>query len=247
MPTLEMVSGPEAVAVLAQAAGSSSKAVVTLRDGNRWLVASARLVGLDANRLCAIVPKEIEGRDAVATLTEQEVGVSFRTSNHRHFLAGKVVQAQPRVSHGLDGVELWIRVPAEMHRLSRRSCPRIDMPLQPTVRATIWPGGRDVGHGETRPDRPAWSGSITNLSLGGYQIRAHGGCLAYFEPGDLVGVEIHLPDGEPLRMDAEFRYGSSDGVMSLLGFRFDTSLDTPELRAAFIRIQEYLLKLTGCT
>jgi len=208
---LSVVPAAEVSGILAEAVKRHSPMVVTVRYKNRWVVFAARAVGIRAGMLWMTLPGATESVSPEQMLRRQTIGMSFRLAQFQPY-AGR---------NGLKAVAAGVRRPKEMQRLSRRAHLRVDVPPDSQARATIWPGGRRTRFDEDAPDRPVWSGQLTNLSTGGFQVRTEGSTLAFFEPGDLVGARLAFEPGRrPIDVDAQFRYGSTDGSMSLLGFQF---------------------------
>ncbi|MHC4718093.1 MAG: PilZ domain-containing protein [Planctomycetota bacterium] len=242
---LQTVPAPEVSDILDQAARRHSPVVVTVRYKNRWVVFASRVIGLRAGTVWLTLPGAAESTPPEEMLRRETVGVSFRLENFRYFFSARVVKFQPYIGRGgLAAMAAGVRRPKEMQRLSRRAHDRVDVPLDSQARVTVWPGGRTTDMDENAPDRPVWSGQLTNLSTGGFQMRTEGGTLAFFEAGDLVGAKMIFEPGQPpLDVDAQFRYGSTDGSMSLLGFRFvglETREDGPDvLDAVALRVEEY--------
>ncbi|HET6430295.1 MAG TPA: PilZ domain-containing protein [Phycisphaerae bacterium] len=219
---LSTVSAAEVPDILAEALKRHGPMVVTVRYKNRWVVFAVRVVGIRAGTLWMTLPGAVGSIAPEEMLRRQTIGMSFRLENFRYFFCARVAQFQPYTARGgLKATAAGVRCPKEMQRLSRRIHPRVDVPGDLQARVTIWPGGRRTRFDENVPDRPVWSGQLTNLSTGGFQARTEGSTLAFFEPGDLVGARLAFEPGQrPIDMDAQFRYGSTDGSMSLLGFQF---------------------------
>jgi len=84
-----------------------------------------------------------------------------------------------------------------------------------------------------------WSGRVTDISLGGFQMRTHKSGMDFYEAGDLVGACLKFDeDASLLLLDAQFRHGQADGAMALLGFRFlglEKDPDSADALEAIIR------------
>jgi len=234
MASLEKTSAEETQQVIAGTAARAVPTTVTVRAGTRWVVFTARAVAAENGSLWLAMPAAIDGDDPEPLLGDQEVGISFRVYNHRYFFSTRVTGFETHQRR--DGSEVpavLVIAPTEMEKLGRRAYTRADVPSGCIARAVIWPGGHENQSEMNAPERPVWAGKITNLSAGGFQIRTEASGLSFFEPGDIIGARLTFgSEGKPIETDAQFRYGSPDGSMSLLGFRFLGLGRTPDGMAA---------------
>jgi c-di-GMP-binding flagellar brake protein YcgR len=142
-----------------------------------------------------------------------ECGASFRLNSHRYFFDAKPIGPAPWTTEDGKKIEaLRVPLPGEMERVERRAFDRVEIPSARMVRATMWSGWRQ---------KPVWSGSVTNISSGGMQIRTARTAMNFFEPGDMVNIAISFgSDSAPVAVEAYFRHGTLDGTMCLAGIEF---------------------------
>ena len=112
--------------------------------------------------------------------------------------------------------------PNRMHRLQRRAFIRADVPAGRVARASFWVGGRENEPPGADPQRPVWSGRLTNISAGGFQVLSSAGDdLWDLAPGETVGVRLAFEAGsESVYADAQFRRIDKNAEDALLGFQF---------------------------
>jgi c-di-GMP-binding flagellar brake protein YcgR len=127
-----------------------------------------------------------------------------------------------------------------MQRLQRRAYLRVDVPACRIVRASYWIGGRAAEPAGTTVDCPVWSGQVTNISAGGFQLAADANAAEALEVGDTVGVRLIFGAGrESVYADAQYRHHERtlDGHV-LMGFQFMGLDQTTEGRAALRIVSE---------
>jgi c-di-GMP-binding flagellar brake protein YcgR len=158
--------------------------------------------------------------------------VSFKFKHHKHVFTGTVVGLEDTELPGGAALRaLVVCSPTRMHRMQRRAFLRADVPPNRVVRASFWLGGRDAEPAGTSPDCPVWSGRVTNISAGGFQVISSDQGARCLEVGETVGVRIHFGVGEEaVYADAQFRHVQEAEGKLYVGFQFVGLAQTPEGR-----------------
>ena len=84
------------------------------------------------------------------------------------------------------------------------------------MRISFWLGGQDSEPVGTTPDRPVWSGRITDISAGGFQTLVTSDVAMAIDLGDTVGLRITFGAGEEVESAG---VGLEDLAAELLVFR----------------------------
>lgn len=235
-----MIEGPHVIEAVSEAAEYRIGLTITVEHLNQWLSFRSRMISFVDGMLLLEMPLGIEGIRPVEFLPSRDCTINFKLKNYRYFFNAKLSEAGRWPTD--DGKEidiLGIGVPNRIERLERRAFARIDVPSHECIRACIW---------ATPTRQPAWSGSVTNLSAGGFQLRTNRTALDYFEVGDTVSADIWLsPESEPLSLDAYFRHGTPDGQMALLGMEFSSIYNRPEGREIYQKILDRLDTIAQAT
>lgn len=245
MSDLKQLTPDQTDEVIKAAADRGVSVIVTVRHDDRWVVYHTSVAAAEGHLVWIEMPAATDETDPQEVLTGAEVGLCFRLANdlwadYRYFVAGPVVALKEWSDPQGEGVPAFVvRCPKEVHGLWRREYARTTVPPDRVVRASVWPGGGRVTPEERSPRRPMWSGRVTDMSLGGFQMRTHRSGMDFYEPGDLVGACLKFDeDASLLLLDAQFRHGKPDGAMALLGFRFlglEKDPDSTDALEAIIR------------
>jgi len=109
-----------------------------------------------------------------------------------------------------------------MQRLQRRAYIRAEVPANRIVRASFWLGSAEAEPTGPSPERPVWSGRITDLSAGGFRMSVAAETAVGTDLGDIVGVRIVFgADGaETVYTDAQVRHIESQSDRAVIGFQF---------------------------
>ena len=225
MPILQELGPKEISQVLLGAADRSVPVTLTVRGGDHWVTLQSRLVGLRNHRLLLEVP--MGGRGNLHEFQPaEELGVSLKLKHHKYLFLAPVVaveafDADATQSAGPDEPLLVLARPARMQRLQRRAFVRADVPSGVVVRAAFWLGGREAEPAGATPDRPVWSGRVTNLSAGGFSLRTSDESVRLVEPGYVVGVRLLFGAAqEAVFADACVRHIAPDEEGAVVGLQF---------------------------
>jgi len=223
MATLEDLDDAQMREALSTAAQRRTPAQVTVRAGNRWTTLHSRLLHLHHGDLWLEYPHDGAGGHPHEFQNAERVGLSFKLKHHKYLCAPPAKRdATVDLSDGQSERVLCVGGPAAMQRLQRRAYQRVPVPPGRIVRAAFWPGGREAEPAGPCPERPVWSGQVSDLSAGGFQVRAAAEAVAFLEAGFTMGVRLSFgATGEDIvYADAQFRHAQDDGDMSLIGFQF---------------------------
>src|SRR5690606_31255625 len=100
------------------------------------------------------------------------------------------------------------RWPDMLTELQRRAYYRTIVPSGVHLRAMLWSGGGDAAPAQ---DLKVWGGESIDLSCGGTLVRLLDASAPPWEQEDLLGLELHVPDGRPpILLDAYFRGARRD-------------------------------------
>lgn len=243
---MKTVSADQISDLLVDAAQRRVPVTLTLQHQNRWVVFHTHALAVQGDKFWVDMPAQTDGLEPAQCLPGKPLGLSFVFSQHSRFLASTTVTVgKTRTVGGAQVIALAMEFPEEMRELERRTYLRVEIPSHHRVLAEIWPGGASARPEHESPTQPIWRGRVFDMSLGGVQIQTTSSALRFFQPGDIVGMQIHFEKpGETIATDAHFRAGENIGVdHAMLGFQF-TSLDSPEQGDSFMaslagKIEQY--------
>jgi c-di-GMP-binding flagellar brake protein YcgR len=194
---------------------------VTLKRGNAWVSCHTRLVSIQDPHVLLGPLHVHDGEKMPQIQPAEKVGLSFKLKHYKHIFTVTAV-GNESTEGAVDS--LAVCFPNSMHRLQRRAYIRAEVPHGRIVRASFWLGGRDNEPEHADPNQPVWSGRLTNISAGGFQLIAGSDtdtdmwCL---EEGETVGARIAFEAGsESVYVDAQFRRTDQVNGQTLLGFQF---------------------------
>ena len=236
MAATQSVKCEEAGRIISLAAGRRTVINLTIQHRNMWLPFQSHILGVKDDKIWVDVPARVEDINPLDVLIGAECSVSFRLNSYRYFFDSKATGPAPwTMDEGKSVQALGVPLPSEMERLERRAFGRFEIPREQMVRATMWAGWRQ---------KPVWSGSITNMSSGGLQIRVARTVMNFFEPGDVVNIAISFgPNSQPAAVEAHFRHATIDGGMCLAGMEFVMQGLSAAGQQAMAMISERLSKL----
>lgn len=203
---------------------------------SRWLSFTGPILEIRNKQVFFELPKPIESHRAEDVLVGTLCHMDFRIDGIWYFfeahVEGPTHVRKPLATHRA----LSFTLPERLHGVDRRLVRRYDLTHENVVRAAICPGASA---------KPVWTGRVTNLSIGGLQMRCLVTALGFFAPGDQVQAKVWLePHSEPLQMQANYRRGLPDGAMALLSFQFAQASPQPETQAAMEALQARLERLS---
>ena len=195
---------------------------VTLKRESAWVNCHTRLLAiLEPHVLLGeLLVHDDEKTPQIAPA--EKIGLSFKLKHYKHISTVTAVGTE-EFKGGLEEAVHAISVcwPNLMHRLQRRAFIRADVPEGRVVRASFWMGGRENEPMQADPQRPVWSGRLTDISAGGFQVIFPDDDVWDLAPGETVGVRLAFEAGsESVYADAQFRRVDRTEDGALLGFQF---------------------------
>jgi len=195
---------------------------LTVRTDCGWANARSRMISVEGDHLLLSTPEDPDGAPVSAMESAARLGMSFKLKHYKY--VSTVTIAGRRAGDGGARELLLVCFPTNMLRMQRRAYERVSVPANRIVRASVWLSGRDAEPSVTSPECPVWSGTVTNLSAGGFQLRTTQEATRFLEVGDVVGIRIVFGAAdETVYADAQFRHwepGEGDGAPALMGFQF---------------------------
>ena len=198
----------ETSVIIDQAVQQSALAVLTVHEGDSWHTFKSRFLEHHADRRFFVLDyQETHGATPPPLASGQYVGVSFRYRSRKVMFA-TVVEAKGRyLVDGRTSVPaIRYRWPESMTELQRRAYYRTPVPPEIRVLANIWPGGVTARAPSQSAPLSITTGEAVDLSCGGTLIRLSQVEAPKWTDNQTLGVELHLPDGQPaLLVDAYYR------------------------------------------
>jgi hypothetical protein len=222
MSSLQELSVKQINEALAAASERHVPVTITTRTDNHWLNLQSHALAVRAGNLLAEMPPSEADLPPFEFVPGIGLGLSFKLKHHKHiFTATLSGHADYALDEGGAIKVLAFCLPTRMQRLQRRVYYRADVPPNRIVRASFWLGGREAEPRGTSATLPVWSGKVTNLSAGGFQLVATLEAAGLLEVGDSVGVRLAFgAAGEAVYADAQFRHALVEGDHSVMGFQF---------------------------
>ena len=247
MPALQQLNQRQIDEVLGEAAGRHVPLSVTVYCDGRWVAYHSRLIALRAEHLLIELPQADAGQPQELAPAER-ISVSLKLKHHKHIFNAVVAGRETiRLDQGVEMMVVVLCGPTQMHRLQRRAYLRADVPANRIVRASVWLGGTEAEPSGTSHQRPVWTGQVTNISAGGFQMRIPRDFSGGLEPNDIVGARLVFGAGEKaVYSDAQFRHMEDDGPSALLGFQFVGLTETAEGMSALRAITSRVSDFTHC-
>jgi len=234
MPTLQSLSADQITHAVDEARTRDLPCTLTVWEGNRWVNRYSRIVRTSDRRVLLELPPASAGCAPHEFTPAEKVGLSFKLKHHKYLcsVVAAGIEQLPLDDGGSEPV-LSVCYPSRMNRLQRRAYQRVPVPANRIVRASFWPGGREAEPNKPCPERPVWTGRVTDLSAGGLQLMLPVESLELLDPGYVVGVRVSFGAGseQAVYADAQYRHatpaeekppapGGPDGPCVLVGFQF---------------------------
>jgi len=198
----------ESTFILDEAVRQSALAVLSVHQDGTWQTFKSRFLERDPSRRFVVLDhQETHGTRPSALMCGQYVGLSFRHKSRKVMFA-TVVEARGRyVVNGKTSVSaIRYRWPESMTELQRRAYYRTPVPSDIRLLANIWPGGVAARTPAQSAALNVVSGEASDLSCGGTLVRLSQVESPAWTDNQTLGVELHLPDGQPpLLVDAYYR------------------------------------------
>ena len=240
MAILQQLDNRQINEVLAAAIAKTVPLTLTRRQGPGWCSLRSRLLASRGEHLLVEMPTLLHGESLQEIAPAEKLGVSLKLKHHKHLFTGTVVGVQRWAFPGGDDIEaLCLCSPTKMQRLQRRAYQRADVPAGRILRAAFWQGGCESEPAGGNQDRPVWSGRISNISAGGFQLVTGIEATDVIDAGDTMGVRVSFGTAEEVvYADAQLRHVEAAGEQVLLGFQFVGLGQTPEGRETLAIISE---------
>ena len=207
MKPRRILTAEESAAILDEAVAQGALAVLTVNQDGDWLTFKSRFLERDV--ICRFVVldyQETHGTTPASLLGGQYVGLSFRYKSRKVMFA-TVVEARGRYLVGgkTSVPAVRYRWPESMVELQRRAYYRTPIPSGTRVLVNLWPGGLAARGPSQNTTLGVSSGQALDLSCGGTLVRLNQVEAPPWGDNQTLGVELHLPDGPPLLLDAYYR------------------------------------------
>lgn len=210
MKPRRILTAEESCEILDEAVRHNALAVMNLYDPDedQWHTFKSRFLERDPNRRFVVLDyQETHGSMPVPLSVGQYVGISFRYKS-RKIMFASVVEAKGKFLTGPDESVAAIRYrwPESMTELQRRAYYRTPVPPELRVVANLWAGGTATRDTVQASALGILTGQSVDLSCGGTLIRLGQLQAPDWPDNQTLGVELHLPDGQPpLLLDAYYR------------------------------------------
>ena len=220
MPNLQELDNDQINEAVRGAADRRIPVSLTLHQLEGWTVYYSRFVALDGQHILLALPRTDNGEIHEFGLADR-VGLSFKYRHHKHICSVIVAGLAPLAGSDDPTPLLTVVSPTQMHRLQRRVYQRVAVPETQIVRASFWLGGRDAEPVGAASEVPVWSGSVENLSAGGFQMSCRDYTGPQLQMGDAVGVCLSFGLGrDNCFADAQFRHFDLREGAAHMGFQF---------------------------
>jgi len=233
MPNLQELDNSQIDEVVRSAVDKQIPVSLTCRKDNGWVIFHSRFVGLEGQHILLQQPW-VDGGDLHELRAADRVGLSFKLRHHKHICLVTVAGSPgDAASPPPDADILTIVSPTRMQRLQRRVYQRVAIPQTRIVRASFWLGGRDAEPTGTSAEIAVWTGTVDNLSAGGFQMSCRNYTGPQLQVGDAIGVQLTFGLGqENCLVDAQFRHMEHRDGVTYLGFQFVALAQSRQGRAA---------------
>ena len=191
-----------------EAVHQNALAVLTVHEDGNWHTFKSRFLERDGNHHFLVLDcQETHGTRPPALVVGQYVGLSFRYKSRKVMFA-TVVEAKGR--YLVDGktsvLAVRYRWPESMTELQRRAYYRTPVPAEVRVLVNVWPGGVAARASAQGSALSVVTGEALDISCGGTLVRLNQLEAPNWTDNQTLGVELHLPDGQPpLLVDAYYR------------------------------------------
>ena len=205
---------------------------ITLQQDGTWVNIPSRLLALTEKHMLVELPLPEAGVATHEFTPAERIGMSFKLKHYKHLVLVTVAGIVNSPLPGAVTQAVALCLPTRMQRLQRRAFLRVDVPANRVVRASFWLGGR-AAEPQGASAMPVWTGRVTNLSAGGFQLVCPLDGAARLDIGENVGVRIAFGSGDgTVYADAQFRHLEENQQGVVMGFQFLGLAQTPEGREA---------------
>jgi c-di-GMP-binding flagellar brake protein YcgR len=243
MAVLQELKTPQINELLSLAVEKMTPVIITVRSDTSWAILHSRALAIEDQHLLLEMPLNDATAPPHEFVPAERLGINFKLRHHKHIFAATVAGQQQLLLAGEKVPALAVVMPTRMQRLQRRAFLRADVPPNRIVRASFWLGGCEVEPDGGSPDLPVWSGTVTNISAGGFQLSTDQPAADGMESGDIVGVRMVFGAGdETIYADAQYRHAGFEGGKALIGFQFIGLTETPKGRAVMQMISSKVIE-----
>lgn len=231
MPNLQELDNDQINEAIQGAAEKRIPVALTCRKKDGWVIFHSRFVALQGQHILLAMPRDDDGEPRQFELADR-VGLSFKYRHHKHICSATVAGLVDRPGEE-DTQVLSVISPTKMHRLQRRVYQRVTVPESKIVRASFWSGGQDSEPIGSGADLSVWTGTVDNISAGGFQMVCHDYTGPELQLGDAIGVHLTFGLGrESCFADGQFRHFEQRDDLVILGFQFVGLAQSRQGRAA---------------
>ena len=208
MKPRRIITSEETAMILDQAVSENALAVLSIHENGEWKMFKSRFLERDPNHHFVVLDhQETHGTQPPNLSPGQYVGLSFRYKSRKVMFA-TVVEAKGR--YLIDGsnsvTAVRYRWPESMTELQRRAYYRTPVPQDVRLLAHVWPGGVAARQSAQADALKVVTGEALDMSCGGTLIKLNQLETPNWTDNETLGVELHLPDGQPpLLVDAYYR------------------------------------------
>jgi c-di-GMP-binding flagellar brake protein YcgR len=238
MPSLSQLENGDAGQVIRSAVQRGSPVTLTVLCRDSWVSLHSRFLAAGEGGIWLEMPTAADGAQQELS-TGQRVGVNFKHKHHKHIFSTAVAgTAESHLEDGSRGRALVVAWPERMERLQRRAYVRAEVPPNRIVRVSFWLGGRQHEPAGTSPEHPVYSGSVIDISAGGFSAATDLAAGDVLETGDTVGVRLAFgAGGATVFADAQLRHAepSVEGKC-VMGFQFVALAESAEGKDALALI-----------
>ncbi|MHC4561480.1 MAG: flagellar brake protein [Planctomycetota bacterium] len=204
--------------------GAAEKLVpltVTVHDPEGWVNLYSRLLGFDGQHILIARPSSDQAGPREFQPADR-IGGSFKYRHHKHIFSATVATTLRYITEDGEEVDaVSVIGPSRMQRLQRRIFQRVAVPTGAVVRGAFWLGGVELEPTGQGGASAVWTGAVSNISAGGFQLVCQDLSAPKLHAGDTVGVRLMFGIGEETCFaDAQFRHAETEGDTAILGFQF---------------------------
>ncbi len=217
MPTLKDLTIDEIAEALRGAADREVPVTLTVREDDRWVTCRTCLLSVGDTHLLLQMPVAAEGAPVHEFTPAEKAGMSFKLRHHKYICKVTIVGQARRQQEPV----LQVCWPNWMQKMQRRAFQRADVPSGRLARAAFWSGtSADEPAGDS-PERPVWTGIISNISAGGFQVETDASAAEALDTGEPMGVRLAFGTArKAIYADAQLRHVAPTDGRTMLGFQF---------------------------
>lgn len=226
MSFLQVLSAEDASHALADAAARGTPLTAVVYHQNRWVVLRSRVLAFSPEGLWMSLPEMDHLTTPYDFPIGGAIGGSFIQMHHKVLFLSQVESVDTYSVEGVPTIAVQLAPPRNMRRLEHRLAERMEAMPGENARVSLWLGGHDACPEELSVDHPIWTGTVLNISSGGFLARVSPEAGKYIDVGDIAGACIQFESqGQATLADAQLRHCQRDGESVLMGFQFISQLD----------------------